>query len=158
MKRIFKFGSLVLLMVLTLTGCGSKKTNLTYSASEIIDKVYEGINADEMPRSLETTEVTSDAVAYYIGTDKVDYKEIYASEPMMSSVAYSVVVVKLNEGADVEEAKKLIKDNVDPRKWICVDAEIVTVDNVGDTIILIMMDEQNEELAKKIQNNFKNLK
>lgn len=158
MKRIFKFGSLVLLMVLTLTGCGSKKTNLTYSASEIIDKVYEGINADEMPRSLETTEVTSDAVTYYIGTDKVDYKEIYASEPMMSSVAYSVVVVKLNEGADVEEAKKLIKDNVDPRKWICVDAEIVTVDNVGDTIILIMMDEQNEELAKKIQNNFKNLK
>lgn len=156
MKRIFKFGCLALLMVLTLAGCGSKEKNLSYSANEIIEKLYEGVNKDDLPM-LTTTKVETN-IEYYIGTKDIDYKEIVTSEPMIGSIPYSVVVVKLNEGADVEKAKKLIKENVNPRKWICVDAEIVTVDNIGDTILLVMMDEEYDELAKKIQENFKNLK
>lgn len=157
MKRIFKFGCLVLLMLLTLTGCGSKEKNLSYSASEIIDKLYVGVNEDDLP-ALITKEVPTDMIEYTIGTKDIDYKEIVASEPVIGAMAYSIVVVKLNEGADVEAAKKLIKEKVDPRKWVCVDAEIVTVDNIGDTILLVMMDEKREELAKKVQENFKNLK
>lgn len=156
MKRIFKFGCLALLMVLTLAGCGSKEKNLTYSANEIIEKLYEGVNEEDLP-ALMTTPVESN-IEYYIGTKDIDYKEIVTSEPMIGAMAYSIVVVKLNEGADALEAKKLIKENVDPRKWICVDAEIVTVDDIGDTILLVMMDEEREELAKKVQENFKKLK
>lgn len=156
-KKVFLSFMCLLSVALLLSGCGKKSKNLDMKLEDVIDKVYEGIGTDEMP-SVITTKVTSDNVTYYLGTDKVDYKEAYASEPMMSSIAYSVVVVKLNEGADVEEAKKLIKDNINPRKWFCVDAEIVTVDNIGDTVILIMMDELNEELATRVRNNFLNLK
>lgn len=156
-KKIFLSFMCLLSVTLLLSGCGKKNENLDMDLDKVIDKVYEGIGTDEMP-SVVTTEVTKDNVTYYLGTDKVDYKEAYASEPMMSSIAYSVVVVRLNDGANVEEAKQLIKDNVDPRKWFCVDAEIVTVDNIGDTIMLIMMDELNEDLATKIRDNFLNLK
>lgn len=156
-KKIFLSFMCLLSVTLLLSGCGKKNENLDMDLDKVIDKVYEGISSDEMPM-VNTTEVTKDNVTYYLGTDKIDYKEAYASEPLMSSIAYSVVVVRLNDGADVNEAKQLIKDNVDPRKWFCVDAEIVTVDNIGDTIMLIMMDELNEDLATKIRDNFLNLK
>lgn len=159
MKKFIQLGCLLLTMGIVLTGCGSsKQTNLSYKASEVLDKIYEGVSTEKIPVSLATHEVSDDMVSYTIGTDKIDYKEIYESGPMAGSTAYSVVVVKLNEGQDVEEAKKLIKENVNPRKWICVTADIVTVDNVGDTILLIMMDQEREDLAKALQQNFLNLK
>ena len=64
---------------------------------------------------------------------------------------------KVEEGADVEAAKTAIKENVNPRKWVCVgveDEKNVIVDNRGDLIVLIM--ENNH--AQTIHNNFKNLK
>ena len=52
------------------------------------------------------------------------------------------------EGADIEQIKTAIKENVDPQKWICVgvDPEKIIVDNIGDIIILIMSDDQGEAL------------
>jgi hypothetical protein len=84
-------------------------------------------------------------------------KEAYVSEPMIGSIAHTVLLVRMEEGADVEAAKKAIKDNVNPRKWICVgveDEKNVIVDNRGDLIVLIM---ENTH-AQTIHENFKNLK
>ena len=48
--------------------------------------------------------------------------------------------LRLPEGADVEAAKQTISDNADPRKWICVEAESVVVENVGEVILFVMGD------------------
>ena len=76
---------------------------------------------------------------------------------MMSSIAYSVVLVRMKDGANIEDAKTKIKENVNPRKWMCVEVpeEDVIVKNKGNLIILIMVaDETNRN---KIEQGFDNL-
>ena len=76
---------------------------------------------------------------------------------MIGSIAYSVVLVRMEENADIEAAKKAIKENVNPRKWICAEVaeEDVIVKSKGDLIILIMV--ENETLREKIEEGFDNL-
>ena len=42
----------------------------------------------------------------------------------------------------MEAQKTLIKENVDPIKWLCVQADTVLVENIGDVIILVMADDR----------------
>lgn len=152
-KKIFLSVMCLLSVTLLLSGCGKKEANLTYTPTEIVEKVYAGLEND-LPM-LATTEINDENLSYYLGVESLDYKEAVASEPMMGSIAHSIVVVRMNEGADIEKAKQEIKDNVDPRKWICVEAESVFVESKGDVIILIM---SSNEKAEKIKTNFNNLK
>ena len=148
---------LVFVAVFTLTGCGEK--NIEGKLSDIMTNIYSDINQDEMPMldNFDVLEVAPDNIEYYIGTSDIEYSEIYASEPMMSSVAYSVVLVRMKDGADIEEAKTKIKENVDPRKWLCVEVakEDVIVKSKGDLIILVMV--ENEATRTKIVEGFDNL-
>lgn len=158
MKKIFKLSLVLLLVVGFVTGCGKNNTKkeekkLDLSVSEIVDKIYDGVDASEMPK-VGNTEITSENMAYYLGVEDLDIKEGIASEAMIGSIAHSVVVVKVSDGVDIKQAKKDIKEKVNPRKWICVEAETVIVDSRDDVIILIMT---NNDLATKVQANFKNL-
>ena len=76
---------------------------------------------------------------------------------MIGAIAYSVVLVRMEDGADIEAAKTAIKENVNPRKWVCVEVpeEDVIVKSKGDLIILIMV--ENETLRTKIEEGFDNL-
>ena len=47
-----------------------------------------------------------------------------------------------------------IKDSVNPRKWVCVEAEKVVVENRGNLIILIMSSSDNVD---KLLTGFNNL-
>ena len=104
-----------------------------------------------------TDEDLKSQVEYTIGTSDIEYKEIYESRPIIGSIAYSVVLVRMEENADIESAKTKIKENVDPRKWICaeVPAEDVIVKNKGNLIILIMV--ADEPTRNKIEQGFDNL-
>lgn len=152
-KKIFLSIMCLLSVTLLFSGCGKKEGNLSYTPTEVIEKVYAGLEND-LPM-LATTEINDENLSYYLGVESLDYKEAVASEPMIGSIAHSIVVVRMNEGADIEKAKQEIKDNVDPRKWICVEAESVFVESKGDVIILIM---SSNEKAEKIKTNFNNLK
>ena len=150
MKKILTYGLLFLGGLLLITGCGEKELDLT--VNEVIDKVMEGLE-DNSPM-VSNTEVTKENMEYYLGTDTIDIEEGIASEPVMSSIAHSVVVIKVADGTDINAVKEKIKENVNPQKWVCVEAEKVIVENKGNIIILIM---SNNDLAKKIQENFNNL-
>lgn len=157
----------LLFTVLLLVGCGSKEKNVEGTLDEILTKIYADFKEDELPmldkiNFLEKQEGTteeehSDRIKYYIGSDKIQAKEALASEPMMSSVAYSVVLLRMEEKADIEKAKTEIKENVDPRKWMCVEVpkEDVIVKSKGDLIILIMV--ADETTRTKIETAFDNL-
>ena len=150
MKKILTYGLLFLVGLLLITGCGEKELDLT--VNEVIDKVMEGLE-DNSPM-VSNTEVTKENMEYYLGTDTIDIEEGIASEPVMSSIAHSVVVIKVADGTDINAVKEKIKENVNPQKWVCVEAEKVIVENKGNIIILIM---SNNDLATKIQENFNNL-
>ena len=70
----------------------------------------------------------------------------------MSSQAFSAVMVKVSDGANIEEMKKEMIDNIDMRKWICVSAEKARVTNYGNIIFLVM---SSEEWGKPVYDEFK---
>ena len=128
MKRI---GVLLIVLCALLVGCSSKK-GLDESLEDIMKEVYEGIPSDDLP-ALETNKITSENLSYYLGDVTFEYKEALASEPLMSSIAHSVVLVRLNDAKDADKAMKEIKEKVNPRKWVCVEVseENVLVVNRG---------------------------
>ncbi len=92
--------------------------------------------------SLMVDAIPEDRMDYFLGvtSDKLPVEEAIFCEPMMTSVAHSVCLVRVKDGVDVEEAKKLIKENVNPRKWICVSVSNVNVVSIGNLILLVMDD------------------
>ena len=127
--------------------------NLEGSLEEILAKIYETVDVDDDTRAwmqgvLATTEVTPDMSGYFFGVENLDCEHAIASEPMMSSVAYSVGLIRVKEGTDVEQLKADILAGVDPVKWLCVsvEPENIIVDNIGDVVILIMNNDMNVAL------------
>lgn len=162
MKKIKKVILIVLLsaMVLGVTGCsGSKsvdkdKGNIEVQGTleEIMEKIYTGVDV-ELP-AMVTQEVNADNMAFFLGVNDIKFDEALASEPMMSSQAHSVVLLRASKGEDIEAIKSKIKENVDGRKWICVevDENNILTNNIGNLIVLIM-----DENSKAIQDSFLSL-
>lgn len=148
-----KISILLVVLCALLVGCSNKK-GLDGSLSEIMKEVYAGIPSDDLP-DLENNKVTSENFSYYLGDVTFKYKEALASEPKMSSIAHSVVLVRLEDAKDADKAMKEIKEKVNPRKWVCVEVaeENVLVVNRGDIVMLVM----DDELAQTIKDNFLNL-
>lgn len=94
------------------------------------------------------TEITQDRLEYYFGTADIEYEEGIALEPEMGG-AFSVCIISVPDGNDVEAVKTKIKDNVDPMKWVCmgVDPQNVFVESSGNIIILVMSDNGGQDLV-----------
>lgn len=163
MNKIKKILTLLLVCIplISLTGCSEQNIEgeLSDLMTSIYSDVYTDIPEEERPMlgNINVLEEAPDNIEYYIGTKDIDYEEIYVSEPMMGSIAHSVVLVRMKDGSNIEEAKTKIKENVDPRKWICVEVpeEDVIVKNKGNLIILIMV--ADETTREKIEEGFDNL-
>jgi len=141
MKKTFLLLLFVVISFVAVSCKAPQGAQLSGSLEEIMAEIYANADIDESEKFATHTEALSDAnVVYMLGTAEVKFEEGFTSEPMINVNPHSIVLVRLADGADVEAAKKLIKENVDPRKWICVGVEEsdVVVDNIGNIIILIM--------------------
>ena len=91
--------------------------------------------------------IEAESASYYIGLTEDEFntyvEEAIANEPMMSSIAHSLCIVKLKDASKVEEVKQKIFDNCDPRKWLCVSPEYILVVDSGDYIAFAMTTESN---------------
>lgn len=122
--------------------------------AKILAQMYEKVPAvkeialgDPMPIDL-----TGEDFSYWLGTtDASGIDAAIYSEPMMSSVAYSVCLVRAKDGTDIEQLKKDIFDKVNAVKWLCVTAEKVLVTNSDNTILLVMT---NADVTKDMYNAF----
>lgn len=144
-------------MTIGLTGCGSKTegssaSNLEGSCTDILEKVYANADLDQDLREAmeyyQNAAVDPGSQEYILGTSEIDFTDSVNSAPMISSVAYQCVLLRVGENQDVEAAKKLLTDHADPGKWICVEAESVVVENVGDVILFIMADQSTTDAVK----------
>ncbi len=127
--------------------------NLDGSCADILDEIYKTAKTDDdyfsYTDDFENVEITGAEEEYILGTTEIDYTDSVYSAPMMSSIAYECVLLRVSEDQDIEAAKKLLEENADPAKWICVEAESVVVENVGDVILFIMADKDVADAQKK---------
>ena len=134
---------------------GESSTIETASQMKAMFKSIYNKLGDELP-DLETAKIdVSDAVAVkdYTGLQSNENVEtLVVSEPSMSSQAYSAVAVKVKAGANVEKMKQEMLDNIDMAKWICVSASNLYITNSGNTIFMVMSD---EDWAKPVYESFK---
>ena len=174
-KTWMMLASVVMVLALTaaLVACGGKKedgnttgANTTTQEpgtagneedkelSQILTQMYGKVPAvqeialgDPMPIDL-----TGEDFSYWLGiTDASGIDAAIYSEPMMSSVAYSVCLVRAKDGTDIEQLKKDIFDKVNAVKWLCVTAEKVLVTNSDNTILLVMT---NADVTAEMYNAF----
>lgn len=152
MKKIFAF-AIAVAMMLTMVACGSKeaaadKTPLEGTMEENAWKIMEiapvEFMAGSMPVDLsDTSEDGLWALQYYTGLQSAEnITDAAIFEPMMGSQAFSLVLVRTAEGADPKAVAQEMKDNIDPRKWICVGADEIMAAGYADTVMLIMLDSQ----------------
>ncbi len=121
---------------------------------DIMGKVYAGVN-DISTGDLVVSTIEPERQSFYIGADAetLPLEEGIVCEPMMSSQAHSVALVRVKDGTDIEEAKKNIREKVNPRKWICVGVSPanIHVESIGNIILLVMDNTAPDALA----NNFR---
>lgn len=143
MKKTALILALVLLLS-CLTGCGGgKATAPEGTTEELIGKIYENVSVELglMTMPLDTSD--PDALAYFTGLTSAEYiTEGSVSEPMIGSQAYSLVLLRLNDPEHALAAATEMFDNIDTRKWVCVEATEKKAAVCGDLALFVMLDPQ----------------
>lgn len=137
---------------------------LDMDLSAIIEKLYEQTKVNEMYMMMMTSPLTADGFAtveeynntveMLFGTPDIKFAECVYNMPMVGSQPYQLVLLRAEEGADVEALKATIKEKANPRRWVCVCADTVKVESVGNTIMFIM---SRTDVAEGIAEAFLNL-
>jgi len=153
MKKLAMLTVCFALIIACLSGCantpgensagGSK--NIEGSLEDLMQKIYDNLDDDvRLPMMLTSIVLSEDmdffSIPWFIGSEDVKFSEGLGSEALVGAIPYSLVLLRMEDGVDIESQKQLIKDSVDPRKWICVgvDPSEVIVDNIGNLVVVIM--------------------
>lgn len=129
------------------------------SLEALMDQVLAAGDAEQIPMLMPAdlnggakyTPLTEENSEYNLGVTRDRYADGIAAEAAMTSVPFSVCLVKANSAEEAEQLAADIEANADPRKWICVEAESKIVDFSGDTVILIMT---SADLAEQLHSGF----
>ena len=141
MKK-FLLAAAVLAALFASVSCGGSGTgsdiNVEGELSDLFTKIYE--NAEAESPAVMYIKVDETNKKSMLGTEEVNFTEALASEAAIMTIPHSIVLIRVDGNTDIEKTKKLIRENADPRKWICVGVEDdeVIVDSLGNLIILIM--------------------
>ena len=155
---------LAVTMALSVAACGKKnaeptdstgateqtaqKTPLTGTMEENVNKIMEQNPAQFMGGQMavdlqDTTEDGLWALKGFTGLDSPEkIQDIAVYEPMTGAQAFSLVLVRVKDGADAKTVARQMKDNIDPRKWICAMADQVMAAGYEDVVLFVMVDSQ----------------
>ena len=159
---------LALCLVLSLAACGGKKTEATEAPAmkvegtmeELLNKTIEQRPVEFMGGVIpvDLTDSSEDglwALKSYTGLDGAEkITEAAAFEPMMGSMAFSMVLVRMAEGTDAKAVAESMKSGIDTRKWICVEADDLKVAGFGDVVMLIMLNSDSGMTAQSFVDAF----
>ena len=117
---------------------GDTAAELTAEEQEVLDTVQQLVAgaADEI--MCDNIIISSDQYPYYLFIDYIEGSIAASSSAMIGSIPHSVVLLKLPEDADVAAVAAEIEENMDPRKWICVEAEATMVKTSGQYVLMVM--------------------
>lgn len=129
----------------------------TDDMQNMINTIYEGVEA-ELPPTLNTQVVdisNVDILKSYTGlSSNENIDAVVVSEPMIGSQAYSLILVKVKDGQDANAIAKEMSENIDTRKWICVEAEKLYATSQDNLAVLIMA---SDEWATPVYNKLKEM-
>ncbi|MDD5863594.1 MAG: hypothetical protein PUD80_03010 [Firmicutes bacterium] len=156
MKKYLSVFLAALMLLFALAGCGGSKqapTQTTVSAVRVEGTMEDLLNQiiTEQPvefmggvMPIDLTDTSEDglwAIKNNTGLDNADrITEAAVFEPMIGSIAFSMVMVRVAPGEDIKAVAQDMKSGIDPRKWICVEADDLLVTGYGDVVMLIMVD------------------
>jgi hypothetical protein len=108
--------------------------------SVIIDNIYEKKDTTLMLASTPLDLTNMDSVIYNTGlADISKVKEAIVSEAMISSQAYSLVLIRVSDAAYAEEVANSMKNGINQSKWICVTADDLQIATQDDLVLLVMV-------------------
>lgn len=142
MKKIISIILSAAMVMCMFVSCGENKSakGPDGTLTEIVEKIYETTMPEFGVGTIEVDLTDEFARKAYTGLDNADQiTEAVASESMIGSQAYSLVLVRTKEGADIAEVAQAMKDGIDQRKWICVEADNIRVSGAGDVVMLVMI-------------------
>ena len=145
------------MMMFMLGACSSDDDAINeMPLDDIMDSLYADFSEEELPMFGEYVEVNADNVNWYLGLNECDFKEALANEPLIGSIAHSAVLVRGNEGQDMEALKEEVRANLNTNKWICVgiDSEDLVTEIRGNVLLVII---DAEGRAQKMVEVFKSL-
>jgi len=121
--------------------------------SELLDTIYENADFDDPEfrdylKDYVKEEIPAESAEYIIGTTEVEYTESIYSAPQVNVVPYQCILLRLPEDADVEAAKQTLSEHADPIKWVCVEADSVVIENIGNVVLFIMADTGTAEAVR----------
>ena len=147
MKKIIAL-LLVLALALSIAACGKKSGGASPEGTmeETVNKLIEANPVEFMGGliPIDLTDTSEDGMwmlKSYTGLDSAEkITDVAAYESMTGSQAFSLVMVRVANAGEAKTVAQQMKDNIDPRKWICVGADEVKVAGCGDTVMFIMLD------------------
>ena len=160
MKKILAL-VLAVLMAATLVACTASENNNSGNAAAVYetvdlaavaDSLYEGIAEDNRPFVM-STPLTAEDFEFFAFIPFEEGFEAVVNEPMMGSIAHSIVLVKCDTPEKAEEVANAMKENCNPRKWVCVEADIVTAATNGNIAMLLMTTTEGG-MSETITGNF----
>ena len=141
MKKIMSVVVCIILVV-AMTACSTSPAASNKHVEGTLTELFAKIYANSGVESPMVMEVAVDDTnkAGMLGTADVAFIEGLASEAAIMTIPHSMVLLRVDANSDIEKTKQLIRDNADPRKWICVGVENdqVIVDSIGDLIFFVM--------------------
>ena len=155
---------MVVAMAASLVACGNKaaveKAPLEGTMEENAMKVMEIAPVEFMGGTIpvDLTDTSEDgkwAVNYFTGlNDASKITDVAVYESMMGSQAFSLVLVQVNDAAEAESVAREMKEKINPRKWICVEANDIKAAGCGDVVMFIMLDTQLGKTAQSFVDAF----
>lgn len=175
MKKLVSLALAAALSLSLFAGCGGKnasqpteaptpsteapKANVEGTMEELLNKIVE-VNPVEFmggTMSIDLTDTSEDglwAIKSYTGLDSAEgLTDAAFFEPMMGSKAFSMVMVRTTE-ADTKAVAENMKAGIDPRKWICVEANDIKAAGYGDVVMFIMLDNNGGMSAQSFVDAF----
>ncbi|MBR5308480.1 MAG: hypothetical protein IKU43_06900 [Clostridia bacterium] len=117
-----------------------------FTAEGIINSIYAQKSPEFMYGFVPVDMTDKDSYMTYLGVEDISkIKEAAVSESMIGAQAYSLVVARVAEGVDAKAVAEEMEAGINPRKWICVNADDVKVTTIGDLICFCMISSDFKE-------------
>ena len=160
MKRILAL-ILTVIMMLSMAACGSSgteeakepetvgeflaadfKDNPDGTAQEVVDRL---IQNEVLPFDAVTMPVEPGLLMGFDNAEITGFSEGVTFAPMMGTIPFVGYVFALEDGVDVDAFTQNLKDNANLRWNICTEAEEMTVEVQGNTVLFVMSPMNFEE-------------
>lgn len=164
---------LALAMLLSLTACGTKaggestettaSSDLEGTVEELLNRIVEKqpVDFDGEVTTIDLADTSEEGTWRFESTtglsDPAQLKEAAAFEPLMGSMAFSMVMVRTADAVEPQQIAQAMKEGINPRKWVCVEADDMKVAGCGDVVMLIMLASDSGMTAQSFVDAFQSV-